>query len=51
MGIAYKGIVCFSVLQQRQYFDSDFLLPAMRMTALSAGSRTSPDADLERLTR
>lgn len=26
-------------------------LPAMRMTALSAGSSTSPDADLERLTR
>lgn len=29
----------------------DSPLPAMRMTALSAGSRTSPDADLERLTR
>lgn len=26
-------------------------IPAIRMTALSAGSRTSPDADLERLTR
>lgn len=38
-------------MQQKQYSDSDHLLPAMRMTALSAGSRTSPDADLERLTR
>lgn len=27
------------------------ILPAMRMTALSAGSRTSPEADLERLIR
>lgn len=26
------------------------ILPAMRITALSAGSRTSPEADLERLT-
>lgn len=27
----------------------EHFLPAMRITALSAGSRTSPDADLERL--
>lgn len=41
--------MCFTVLQQKQH--SDLHPPAMRMTALSAGSRTSPDADLERLTR
>lgn len=44
-----NSILMSGYFNNLQKMNGEHGLPAMRITALSAGSRTSPDADLERL--